>query len=84
MTAMSEGNKKITTRKISETNNKVLIRTGSLRFFKKNRQTIKKFWLVPVPVRETIRIQKYEVLVFFNFIYAIDFSFIIAIKKIII
>ena len=64
MTAMSEGNKKITTRKISETNNKVLIRTGSLRFFKKNRQTIKKFWLVPVPVRETIRIQKYEVLVF--------------------
>ena len=83
MTAMPQGNKKATARKISETNNKVLVRTGSLGFFKKNWQTIKKFWSVHVPVRETIRIQKYEVLVFFNFIYAINSSFISAIKRII-
>ena len=36
-------------------NNKVLVRTGSLRFFKKYRQPFEKFWLVPVPVRETVR-----------------------------
>ena len=32
MTAMSQGNKKITTRKIPATNNKVLVHTGSLCF----------------------------------------------------
>ena len=32
MTTMSQGNKKITTRKIPATNNKVLVHTGSLRF----------------------------------------------------
>ena len=52
---MSQGNKKITTRKISSTDNKVLVRTGSLHFFKKYRQPIIKFWSVPVPVRETVR-----------------------------
>ena len=46
--------KKITRRKIPVTNNKVLVRTGSLLFFKKYRQPIIKFWSVPVPVRETI------------------------------
>ena len=56
MTKMSQGNKKITTRKIPATNNKVLVRTGSLRFFKKYRQPIIKFWSVPVPVRETVRL----------------------------
>ena len=55
MTTMSQGNKKITTTKIPATNNKVLVLTGSLRFFKKYRQPIIKFWLVPVPVRETVR-----------------------------
>ena len=55
MTTMSQGNKKITTRKILPTNNKVLVRTGSLPFFKKYRQPFEKFWLVPVPVRETVR-----------------------------
>ena len=55
MTKMSQGNKKITTRKIPATNNKVLVRTGSLRFFKKYRQPIIKFWSVPVPVRERAR-----------------------------
>ena len=54
MTTMSQGNKKITIRKIPETN-KVLVCTGSLRFFKKYRQPIEKFWSVPVPVRETVR-----------------------------
>ena len=55
MTTVSQGNKKITTRKISATNNKVLVRTGSLRFLKKYRQPSEKFWLVPVPVGETFR-----------------------------
>ena len=55
MTTMSQGNKKIATRKKSATNNKVLVRTGSLRFFKKYRQPFENFWLVPVPVRETVR-----------------------------
>ena len=58
MTTMSQGNKKITTRKIPATNNKVLVCTGSLRFFKKHRQPIEKFWLVPVLVRETVRSYK--------------------------
>ena len=53
MTTMSQGNKKITTTKIPATNNKVLVLTGSLRFFKKYRQPIIKFW--SVPVRETVR-----------------------------
>ena len=51
MTAMLQGNKKIT-RKISATNDKVLFRTGILRFFKKFRQPVTKFW--SVPVRETV------------------------------
>ena len=55
MTTMSQGNKKIATRKKSATNNKVLVRTGSLRFFKKYRQPSEKFWSVPVPVGETVR-----------------------------
>ena len=54
---MTKENKKIT-RKISAKNNKVLVRTGSLRFFKKYRQPIIKFWSVPVPVRETVRLKK--------------------------
>ena len=54
---MSQGNKKITTRKIPATNNKVLFRTGSLRFFKKYRQPIIKLWSVPVPARETVRLK---------------------------
>ena len=53
MTTTSQGNKKIITRKIPATNNKVLVRTGSLRFFKKYRQPTEKVWLVPV--RETVR-----------------------------
>ena len=52
---MSQGNKKITTRKIPAMNNKVLVRTGSLHFFKKYRQPVIKFWSVPVPVRETVQ-----------------------------
>ena len=55
MTKMSQGNKKITTRKIPATNNKALVCNGSLRFFKIYRQPIEKFWSVPVPVRETVR-----------------------------
>ena len=54
MATMSQGNKKIITRKISATNNKVLVCRGSLRFFKKYRQPIIKFWSVQVPVRETV------------------------------
>ena len=54
MTTISPGNKKITTRKIPATCNKVLVHTGSLHFFKKYWLfSIEKFWLVPVPVRET-------------------------------
>ena len=53
MTTMLQGIKKITTRKILEAN-KVLVRTGILRFFKKYRQPIEKLWSVPVPVRETV------------------------------
>ena len=55
MTTMSQGNKKITITKIPATNNKVLVLTSSLRFFKKYRQPIIKFWSVPVPVHETVR-----------------------------
>ena len=55
MTTTSQGNKEITTRKIPATNNKILVRTGSLRFVKKYRQPIIKFWSVSVPVRETVR-----------------------------
>ena len=57
MTTMSQADKKIATRKIPATNNKVLIRTGSLRFFKKYGQPIERFWSVPVPVHETIRLR---------------------------
>ena len=53
MTTMSQGNKKVTTRIIPATNNKVLVCTGTLRFFKKYRKPIEKFWLVPVPGRKT-------------------------------
>ena len=55
MITMSQGNKKITKRKIQATNNKVLVRTASLHFFKKYRQPLIKFWLVLVPVRGTVR-----------------------------
>ena len=55
MITMSKGNKKITKRKLPATNNKVLVRTGSLHFFKKYRQPVIKFWSVPVPVRETVQ-----------------------------
>ena len=55
MTKMSQGNKKMTTRKVPATNNKVLVPTGSLRFFKKYRQPFIKFWSVPVPVHEAVR-----------------------------
>ena len=58
MTAMSRGKKKITARKIPTTNNKVLVPTGSLRFFKKYRQPVIKFLSVPVPVRETVQEKK--------------------------
>ena len=54
MTKMPQGNKKIT-RKIPATNNKVLVRTGSLRFFKKYRQPIIKFCSAMVPVHKTVR-----------------------------
>ena len=48
-------NKKITTRKKLATNNKVLVRSGSLRFFKNYQQPIIKFWWVPaVPVNKTV------------------------------
>ena len=57
MATMSQGNKKITTIKIPATNNKVLVCNSSLHFFKKYRQPIIKFWSVPVPVRETVRIK---------------------------
>ena len=60
MTTIPQRNKKITTRKIPAANNKLLVRTGTLRFFKKYRQPIEKFWSVPVPVRETVRIYKYS------------------------
>ena len=58
MTAMSQGNKKITSRKVLATN-KVLVHTGSLRFFKKYQPPITKFWLVLLPVRETVHINIY-------------------------
>ena len=51
---MSQGNKKV--RKITATNNNVLVHTDSLGFFKKYRQPIEKFWSVPVPVCETVQI----------------------------
>ena len=55
MTTMSQGNKKVTTRKIPATNNNFLVHTGSLCFFKKYRQPIEKFWSVLVSVGETVR-----------------------------
>ena len=60
MTKISQGNKKITTRKIPATNNKVLVHTGSLLFFKKYQQPIIKFWSVLAPVRETVRLKNPE------------------------
>ena len=62
MTTMSQGSKKITTRKIPATNNKVLVHIGSLHFFKKYQQPIEKFWLVPVPVCVTVQIFKWKYL----------------------
>ena len=55
MITMSKGNKKITKRKLPATNNKVLVRTGSLHIFKKYRQSLIKFWSILVPVRGTVR-----------------------------
>ena len=57
MTTMSQGNKKIKTRKIPATNNKVLVRTGNFRFFKQHWQPIIKFWWVPVLVLETVQLK---------------------------
>ena len=57
MTRMSQRNKKIATREIPAMNNKVLVHTSSLHFFKKYQQLIEKFWLVPVPVHETVRLK---------------------------
>ena len=55
MTTMSQDeNKKITTRKITATNNKVLVSTSSLCFFEKYQQPIEEFWSVPVTVCETV------------------------------
>ena len=45
MTTMSQRKQKMITRKILATNNKVLVCTGSLHFFKKYRQPIEKSWL---------------------------------------
>ena len=55
MTKMSQGNKKITTRKIPGMNSKVLVSTGSLCLFKKYLQPITKIWCVPVLVFETVQ-----------------------------
>ena len=41
-------------KKIPATNNKVLVRTSSLRFFKKYQQSIIKFWSVPVPLHKKV------------------------------
>ena len=60
MTTMLQGNKKITTRKILSTNNKVLVCTGSLHFLKKYWQPIIKFWLVLALVCKTVRQLKYS------------------------
>ena len=54
---MSQGSEKIAIKKIPATNNKALVCTSNLRFFKKYRQPIEKFW--SVPVRETVRMFKY-------------------------
>ena len=54
MTKISQGNKKITTRKVPATNNKIFVLTGSFHFFKKYRQPIITFWSVPVPARDTV------------------------------
>ena len=62
MTKMSQGNKKITIRKIPAMNNKILVHASSLHFFKKYQQPIEKFWLVPVPVRVTVQIFKWKYL----------------------
>ena len=35
-------------------NNKILVHASSLHFFKKYQQPIEKFWLVAVPVLETV------------------------------
>ena len=63
MTKISQGNKKTTTKKIPATNNKVLVHTNSLLFFKKYHQKIIKLWSVPVPVCETVR-NKYMIGIF--------------------
>ena len=61
---MSQGNKKIKTRKVPATKKGFLIRAGSLiqpvLFFKKYRQPIIKFWPVPVAVHETVHISIYN------------------------
>ena len=63
------------TRKQKDNNkkNKILVRTGRLRFFKGYRQPIIKFWLVPVPVRETVRYKKPIILSLFK-IDALNFT----------
>ena len=81
MTKISQGNKKITTRKIPVTNNKVLVRTDSLLFFKKYRQPIIKFWSVPVPVRETVRNIFHIALMLFNNLQNFShFSFVLTLR----
>ena len=55
MTTIPQRIKKTTSKKILARNNKVLVCTGSLHFFKKYQQPIEKFWSVPVPGRETVR-----------------------------
>ena len=52
---MSQGNKKITTRKIPAANNKVLVRTGSFHFSQEIPATDYKISSVPGPVHETVR-----------------------------
>ena len=79
---MSQGNKNITTRKIPAANNKVLVRTGSLRFFKKYRQPIIKFWSVPVPVREKVCLLLVQFLYHQFFIYIITFTTLEYIREI--
>ena len=57
MTTKAQGNKKITTRKISATNNKVLVRTCSLCFFKAYRQP---FWKILVGTSTSTQDSSYE------------------------
>ena len=49
-----------TTRKILAMNNKVLVHTGSLHFFKKYQQPTENVWLIPVPAHKTVFIFKYK------------------------